>query len=170
MTKQFSFHEFAGIITPGALLIYFGNYILKNRFDITLFGIENAGESVFLIIVAYALGHIIHAIGNIFEQVIWKIYGGMPTNWLTKPPSPKQQLFDNADTQKILAKIHSKYDNVEGKDYGRNIYNLLYLMKNTGRIDIFNANYSLFRGLTVSILIITILCVISYKWYWSFIR
>lgn len=169
MTKQFSFYEFTGIITPGALLMYFANYILKNKFDINLFGIENVGESVFLIIVAYAVGHIIQALGNIFEQVIWKIYGGVPTSWLTKLPSPKQKLFDDTDTQKILEKIYSKYGKIEGKDYGKNVYNLLYLMKNTGRIDIFNANYSLFRGLTVSILIITILCIISYKWYWCFI-
>ena len=49
-------------------------------------------------------------------------------------------------------------------DYGRLSYNLIFLKEKTARIDIFNGNYSLFRGLSVSFLLITIMCGYFFSW------
>lgn len=170
MKKEFSLYDFAGIITPGITLIYFTNYILKDAFNLHFFDIDNIGESVFIFVIAYALGHIIHSIGNLLEQIVWKFFGGMPTSWLTNSTFWNHKLFDEYDKNKIIKFLYSEFGENPKKDYGKNVYNLLYLKGHTERIDIFSNNYSLFRGLAVSILIISLLIFTSYeKWYYGFI-
>ncbi|NUO01766.1 MAG: hypothetical protein HUU01_14265 [Saprospiraceae bacterium] len=155
MKKEFTFYEFAGLLVPGVVFIFFGNYMLKEHSPKGLFDFSNIGDSAISLIIAYAAGHLLLGVGNFFEKALWYFYGGMPTQWLTKPKSEKLLLFSPEDNQKVLDKIHSVFSQVDGKDYGRIIYNVLFLKKLTERIDIFNTNYSFFKGLTVSILLLS---------------
>lgn len=73
-------------------------------------------------------------------------------------------LFEQSLNQRIVEQVKKKFGN-DIEDYGRLTYNLLFQKDKTKRIDIFNGNYSLFRGLAVSFLIITVLC--SYYLIWQ---
>lgn len=164
MKKEFSFYEFVGILVPSTMFLFFTNSILKFAFNISVFDFEKVGDSTIFLIVAYGLGHILHSIGNILESIFWKIFKGNPTNWLTQSPRFVSPLFDEEETVKIKEKVWNKFGKIENKDYGRLVYTWLFNNGKTARIDIFNGNYSLLRGLTVSFILLSVLSVLYTNW------
>lgn len=166
MKKEFSFYEFAGILTPSVILLYFFNLILFQTYGTVLFEFSEIGESIVFLIIAYGLGQVLHSIGNIFESVIWWFFNGKPTQWLTKKPRFKQNLFDEHDTNEILSKLYKEFGEAEGKDYGRLAFTKIFTAEKTGRIDVFNGNYSLFRALSVCFLLLSLAMIwMCYDWW-----
>lgn len=157
MKKELSLYEFAGILIPSVILLFFTELLIEHAYHFKIIDFSTLGESIIFLTVAYGLGHVLHGIGNLLESLLWKIFGGMPTNWLTGKPRFKQKLFDERDTKQIIEKIYSVFGELKDKDYSQLIYTELFAKNLTSRIDIFNANYSLFRGLTVSFIILGIL-------------
>jgi hypothetical protein len=164
MKREFSFYEFVGILVPSTLLLFFTNSILEFAFKASLFDFAKIGDSFIFIIVAYGVGHILHSFGNLLETVLWKILNGIPTNWLTQKPRFFSPLFDEDDTSKIKEKLWQKFGKSENKDYGRLVYSWLFNKNITARIDIFNGNYSLFRGLSVCFILLAILSGVLISW------
>ncbi|MDP2209536.1 MAG: hypothetical protein Q8K98_12320 [Bacteroidota bacterium] len=164
MKKEFSFYEFVGILVPSVTLLFFTNTILQFALRIPLFDFGKLGDSAIFIVIAYGLGHILHSLGNLFETILWKLFNGIPTHWLTKKPRFAQTLFDEHETDKVKSKVFVKFGEVKEKDYGRLVYSWLFNKNLTARIDIFNGNYSLFRGLTICFLILTVLTALFISW------
>ena len=163
MKKEFSFYEFVGIIVPSVIFLYTAQLVIEFAYQKQIVDFGKIGETTIFIIVCYGFGHILQSLGSIFENGLWFIYGGMPTKWLSKKNTFGNTLFDNVLNQKILDKAKLKFgDGIS--DYGRLSYNLIFLKEKTARIDIFNGNYSLFRGLSVSFLLITIMCGYFFSW------
>jgi hypothetical protein len=163
MKKEFSFYEFVGIIVPSVIFLYSSQLIIEFSYQRQIVDFSKIGETTIFIVVCYGFGHILQSIGNVFENGLWYIYGGMPTEWLCKKNRFGNTLFDNPLNQKILDKAKLKFgDGIN--DYGRLSYNLIYLKDRTARIDIFNGNYSLFRGLSVSFLLIIFMCCYFFNW------
>src|SRR5580692_5546448 len=89
-----TFYEQVGIVIPGAvlmvgLLFYFpalNALVAKDGVTLGQFGI--------FLLLSYAAGHFIAAFGNVLEGVLWRLLGGMPSDWVTKQPpallSPQQ--------------------------------------------------------------------------------
>lgn len=163
MKKEFSFYEFVGILVPAVILLYGGQLIYEHVQQKQIVDFSKIGETAIFVVVCYGVGHIIQALGNIFESILWFIYGGMPTKWLTTKNRFGNLLFDDAQNQKISDKVKQKYG--EGvKDYGRLVYNFIFQNEKTARVDIFNGNYSLFRGLAISFLFLSIICGYYFDW------
>jgi len=169
MKKDFSLYEFAGILIPSVTLLFFSEVIIEHSFDLKIIDFSKLGESIIFLLIAYGIGHILHGLGNFLELLLWKLLGGMPTSWLTKKSRFGQRLLDDFETKKIVEKIYSEMGEAEEKDYGRLIYTKLFSKGLTSRIDIFNANYSLFRGLTVAFILIGFLSSSLLYWKYSLI-
>jgi hypothetical protein len=164
MKREFSFYEFVAILVPSAILLYAAQLILEYTYQKQIVDFGKIGETAIFIIICYGVGHIIQSLGNFYENIIWFVYGGMPAKWLTNKNKFNNYLFEQSLNQRIVEQVKKKFgDDIE--DYGRLAYNLLFQKDKTKRIDIFNGNYSLFRGLAVSFLIITALC--SYYLTWQ---
>lgn len=157
MKKELSLYEFAGVLIPSVILLFFTELLIKHAYHLAIIDFSKLGESIVFLAVAYGVGHVLHSIGNLLELLLWKIFGGMPTNWLTRKPRFKQKLLDKHDTKKTIEKIYKNFSESENKDYGQLVYTYLLAKNLTGKIDIFNANYSMFRGLTVAFVILGIL-------------
>lgn len=158
MKRDFSFYEFVGILIPGTVILYSLYLLLKLKGINVAVDISNFGESIIFLVLAYGIGHLMHAFGNFFEALIWTIFNGWPTNWITKKPRFSQYLFkDPNDEEKVREKLKHIFGESENKDYGRLAYSYLFNKKLTERVDIFSGNYSLFRGLSISFLILSIL-------------
>lgn len=163
MKKEFSFYEFVGIIVPSAIFLYSAQLIIEFAYQKQIVDFGKIGETAIFIIVCYGVGHILQSLGNVFESIVWFIYGGMPTKWLTTKNRLGNYLFDNSLNDKIRDKVKLQFgDGIT--DYGHLTYNFVFLKDKTARIDIFNGNYSLLRGLSVSFLLITILCGFYFNW------
>lgn len=163
MKKEFSFYEFVGIIVPSTILLYGTHLIFEFVYQRQIVDFGKIGETTIFIIVCYGVGHILQSLGNIFENVVWFIFGGMPTKWLTNKNRFGKTLFDEPLNQKIIEKVKQKFG-VGISDYGRLTYNLIFQKEKTARVDIFNGNYSLFRGLSISFLLLTIMCCYFFDW------
>jgi hypothetical protein len=127
MKKEFSFYEFVGILVPGVTLLFFSEIIIELGYNKTIIDFSKFGESIVFLIIAYGVGHILQAVGNIFEILFWKIFGSMPLQWLTKKNRFVIKLFDLEQTEKIKTKIFQQFGEKSSKDYGRDVYNWLSL-------------------------------------------
>lgn len=168
MKKEFSFYEFVAVLVPSAILLYAVQLILEYAYQKQIVDFGKIGETAIFVIICYGVGHIIQSLGNFYENIVWFVYGGMPAKWLTHKNKFNNYLFEQSLNQRIVEQVKNKFgDDIE--DYGRLTYNLLFQKDKTKRIDIFNGNYSLFRGLAVSFLIITALCLYYLTWQLSLV-
>jgi hypothetical protein len=153
--KSFDFYEFAGVLTPGAVVLYVVSRIspevapfIEGK-DFTL------GDLGLFVILAYVAGHLVQAFGNLVERALWKPLGGVPTNWLLQK---RQELL----SQKQLTALPEKVKNLTGvildkpitdlsaKDWfpiTRQIYAAVSVAGRAQRVDTFNGNYGMFRGI-----------------------
>jgi len=79
--EKLSFYDQVGIITPGAVFLFGMMFYRPELRDVfAKESVSIGGFGVFLII-SYAAGHLLAALGNIIENLYWKWKGGMPSNW-----------------------------------------------------------------------------------------
>jgi hypothetical protein len=79
MTRNFDFYEYAGIIIPGTVLVMALVWLFpESRAFFSKEGVT-LGELGLFVIIAYAAGQLVQAIGNGLEWVWWKLCGGMPS-------------------------------------------------------------------------------------------
>jgi hypothetical protein len=169
MKKDFSFYEFVGIIVPSVILIFCCGFLYELTSGKAPVNLLSLGEAVVFIILAYGIGHIIQIFGGIFEVLVWKILRGWPTGWLTKEPRFGLKLLEEEDATMVRNKLYQHFKKVAGKNYGKDAYNYLVIKQLTSRADIFNANYSLFRGLAVVFLAVGIYASCLAEWKYSVI-
>ena len=109
MNRSLSFYEFAGIIVPSIILLFFCNLLLAQTREIEVIDFSKIGESIIFLIISYGFGHLLHAVGNGFENVVWWVAGGKPSKWLLKKNSFGKSLFDADLTNKIKQKLHGEF-------------------------------------------------------------
>lgn len=160
MKKEFSFYEFTGTVIPGSTLILglaFAHYPLLDFLMGEKFG---AGHLGLFIVASYIAGQLVQGIGNLLEKLLW-VFRGMPSTWIRRNNPPylsdaqtkrlREVLttllghevgpLENLDTRACLAITGQLYSKLEKE--GRN-----------QRIDIFNGNYGLFRGIASALLVL----------------
>ena len=80
--KNLSFYEQAGIVVPGSVLLFGLLLIYPDLSHIfAKDGITVGGLGIFVLL-SYAAGHLVAALGNILEAILWWPFGGMPSNWM----------------------------------------------------------------------------------------
>lgn len=156
--KKLSFYEQVGIVVPGSVLL-FGLLLLQPDLR-ALFakdGVTVGGFGIFVLI-AYATGHLVAALGNVMETVLWAPFGGMPSNWVVRADSrllTAQQLA----LLETLVRTRLRLDIAAVVGMPRNSWNRVFqqlyrdvLSNGAGRVETFNGNYGLNRGLAASTL------------------
>jgi len=107
------------------------------------------------------LGHLLAAVGNALEAIFWNIAaGGMPTDWVTKANGTS--LLSSWQIDALEAKVEARFGSKVGKIPGmdrkswfpisRQIYADVVKNGKPERIDTFNGNYGLNRGLAAATL------------------
>lgn len=174
--KELSFYEQAGLLLPGAILL-FGLLLLIPELK-PLFvdgGITIGGLGLFLLI-AYALGHLVAAGGNLMEAVMWLPAGGKPTSWVRNPR--RTRLLTPSQHEALVAKVNARLglrlDAIRGltKREWEGHFGLLYrdVLKagDCPRLETFNGNYGLNRGLAAAL--VTLMVVAAARqpenWLW----
>jgi hypothetical protein len=111
-------------------------------------------------------------IGNGLESVFWKLFGGMPTDWVTKTDkisllSPQQ--IDLVEV-KVKSRLGINIDKLRGLDgkvwwpISRQIYADVGNNGKPERIDTCNGNYGLNRGLSAAC--VALACVAASQLQW----
>jgi hypothetical protein len=169
MKKDFDFYEFAGIIVPGVVVIM--GFVITiswgNQGQLKKFAELSAGSLGLGIILAYAAGHLVQSVGNLIENIWWWIEGGRPTDWVRsgkhKIVSAQQHALLQDRVRQIIDDNSFNLDSSVGKNQWhaitRQLYAAVEAANKAKRVDVFNGNYGLCRGIATSLL--TILCFLS---------
>lgn len=167
MNRTFDFYEYAGIIVPGAILTLGFLWLFPE--GRVLFSKEGAtfGELGLLIIAAYAAGQLIQGIGNWIEWAWWKMCGGFPSRrvlsgHLLSAEQHKRAIEALRNDGKITADV-STHSPSECMAIVREVYSVVAAAGKTARIDVFNGNYGLLRGLVASFLVLLIVAFVLAK-------
>lgn len=167
--KQFDFYQIAGVIAPGIVVIAGGALLfLPEKGNLELFTNLSVGSFGLSLILSYAVGQLLQTIGNAVEWVFWKLCGGMPTDWVR---TGKKQLIDTAQLVLLQKRVKlilndSKFSfnaTTEKSWYAvtRQIYAAVSSSKRSARIDVFNGNYGLCRGIAAGFIVLFVGMVVT---------
>ncbi|MDD1779201.1 MAG: hypothetical protein LUQ65_13625, partial [Candidatus Helarchaeota archaeon] len=125
------------------------------------------GLGIFIIL-SYAAGQLTQAIGNALESIWWRVWGGFPTDWvrigkgdlLAKPQiiAIEEQLLQKLELQGPISL--KDISSTDWLSITRQMYVAISAYSRSGRIDMFNGNYGLNRGIAAAFLILALLTVI----------
>jgi hypothetical protein len=164
MNKALSFHEQTGIVIPGAALV-FALLFFFPEFRALFFsdGVSIGGLGLFLLI-SYAAGHLAAALGNVLEAFLWPLLGGRPSSWVVKENctllAPEQ--INSLETL-IKQRLRLEIPAVRGMNpkqwlpISRQIHADVMSNGKPARIEGFNGNYGLNRGLAAALLALVLI-------------
>lgn len=172
--KQFDFYEFAGIVMPGAILLAGLTQTVPAVAAVITVKDISLGDLGLFMILAYAAGHLVQTAGNLIEWLWWWI-PGMPTDW---PRSNRGHLLSATQRDLLQEQIPTKLGlsapfslaNMDAKSWfaiTRQIYAAVAGGGRAARIDTFNGNYGLNRGLAASLLALAVVVLIHDRNNWS---
>jgi len=148
--KEFSFYDFAGVVAPGALVLFGLSLLVPDTPNLgSLPQIQLGGLGVFAAL-AYVTGQLTQAVGNLIESLYWRPWGGMPSAWIRSGDllSPKQ--YERLGV--VLAPVVGATTpaGMDGKHWfsvTREVYAAVSQAKRADRVDVFNGIYGLTRGI-----------------------
>lgn len=174
--KSFDFYEFTGILVPGAITLV-AILLLFPPARTSVFSSDlTVGDLGLFVVLAYAAGHLTQAVGNGVEWVFWKVLREMPTDWVRTRAHP---LLADAQIQALQTKLSSELNvqtTIDGNTLSsgawysitRQIYAAVAAQSRNSRVDIFNGNYGLNRGIASALLIgLVLLLFVHGLSYWQ---
>jgi len=168
--KTFDFYEFTGVLTPGAVVLYFVSRICPETAPFIEATNLTLGDLGLFVILAYVAGHIVQALGNVVERLYWKPFGGVPTDWILKERQPllaQQQVEALPDKLKEITGITlgKPLADVANKNWfpiTRQIYASVSAAGRSQRVDTFNGNYGMFRGIASAFILCAVLNMLTH--------
>lgn len=168
--KNFDAYEFIGIIAPGAvvavaIMLAFPavtEHVLSKQFSLGSLGI--------FVIISFVLGHLVAAVGNIYEAGMFAITGGMPTARVRKQT---QKVISSSQRCRVEEGVRARQgidfslESVSDRDWysiTREIYADVAAGGHNARIDSFNRQYGLLRGIASSLFVVTVWLTIT-EWH-----
>ena len=164
MKREFDFYEFAGVILPGTMVIFFIAIFSQTFKSVLIGGKFDLGELGIFVLLAYIAGHLVQAVGNIWEPVFWKLQGGIPTSWVRNDDQELISVQQVALMKKLIPerlKLDlpfqlSQIPASRWRSITAQMYAAVQGASRSKRIDAFNGNYGLMRGIASGFLLIGI--------------
>jgi hypothetical protein len=156
--RGFDFYEIVGVLVPGSILLV-GISILYPQIRLSSQDTGVAvGEFGIFTLLAYGAGHLVQAIGNGLEWTWWRLWGGLPSDWIKYAAHP---LLSESQRTTLLSQISQKLCITVPSDpavlnaaswFGitRQMYAAVAGVGRSQRIDTFNATYGLSRGIAAA--------------------
>ena len=159
---KFDAYEYIGVIVPGSILIATISLLYPDMTPVFKESLS-LGDLGFILVLSFVAGHLVQAGGNLYEGLVWAPTGGMPTGW---PAKEKSRLLSDNQLTRLEQKMEtdlgtSRSALSNGRGPMREIYVRIRQDGNINRIEKFNRNYGLMRGIAVAFLISAILVAIT---------
>jgi hypothetical protein len=158
MNRTFDFYEYAGVIIPGAVVVLALLWLFPEARP--LFAKEGGvtfGELGIFVIVAYATGQLVQGIGNAIEWIWSKITGGMPSSRVFDgdyfAPDQYRRLVELLQTR-LQIQNPSDLRPHDRRAVVREVYAYVLGAGKMARVDTFNGNYGLLRGLCAAFVVV----------------
>ena len=168
MNRTFDFYEYAGYIIPGSVLLLGFLWLFPEQH--ALFTKEGVtfGELGLFVIVAYAAGQLVQAIGNYIEWT-WSKLAGYPSQKLIAGA-----YLTHEQHKRLTEILHtsfgithpSKVTLSEARSVTREAYAVVLSAGKAARVDTFNGNFGLMRGVAAAVLVLFVAAAILAKSPW----
>ena len=170
--KKLTFYEQVGIVIPGAVLLFGLLFFFPSLKELLAKDGVSLGQLGIFVLLSYAAGHLIAAAGNLMENLLWWPLGGMPSSWITKQ---KTSLVSEEQRARLPAKIRARLgitvpntiaelDRKRWNSISRQIYSDIERNGKRNRIETFNGNYGLNRGLAAGCLVLAGVAFVLADW------
>lgn len=153
--KPIDAYEYVGVIAPGAVVAI--GLLLQWPSLVSTFTSKelSLGALGVFLICAFVLGHLVQAVGNLVEMVVYAPFGGMPTERALRGTS---SLISENQRTRVLEKVFGAGPTADAvaqtkrwSSIVREIYAEIAAAGHATRIDAFNRNYGLLRGIAASL-------------------
>lgn len=168
--QKLDYYEFLGYLAPGAAFL-FGIGRLYPDFMGSVSGSGfTLGDMGIFVVLSYVAGQAVQAIGNYVEWAWWKCWGGWPSDW---PRSGRHRLLSPEQVALLPPRISTLLGGEpkrEPKDFDAKgwqsvvsqIGAALKAANRAERLEVFNGNYGLCRGLFSGLLVLLALSLFEY--------
>ena len=153
-----NFYEFTGIVIPGSVTLVGLGYLFDlGNLDVLLTPRDFGSLGVHLIL-AYVAGHLIQAVGNAIEAGYWRLWKGMPTDWpivrakYNDFPSARDTIY-SLTNHEVPAGTQEEQLQQWRPLVGR-VRSSIYASGRAARLEVFNGNYGMFRGLLAAVVVL----------------
>ncbi len=171
MTKFISAYEYGAVIGPGALLLYGVMLMAPQSASMLNSSGLTLGDLGVFVLLSFVIGHVVQAVGNVLESIIWRVSGGWPTQRILmgRAIGKSNRLSDaQRDAIRLSLARALRYDVSFGDDaswdvLSRAMYAQVSKAARAARIDSFNRTYGMLRGVTVVLLGLSIASLILGK-------
>jgi hypothetical protein len=159
--RQFSFYEQIAILIPGTVflvaiaLICAPDLVDPSKVDLGGFGL--------LVVIGYGAGHLMAAIGNLLETAFWRLFGGMPSDWVVKADPG---IISAAQVTALQSQLRSRLSvdlpsitGMQASEWSK-CFRQLYAdvrAHRPGLVETFNGNYGMSRGLASALLAVLLI-------------
>jgi hypothetical protein len=169
--KKLTFYEQVGIVIPGSMLLFGLLFFFPTLKELLAKDGISIGQLGIFILLSYAAGHLIAALGNFGENIFWWFFGGIPSDWVI---NEKTSLISEEQRvrlpDKLKARLGITVAKIAGMDrkqwfpISRQIYADVDRNGKRDRIETFNGNYGLNRGLSAGCLVLACIAFLSGNW------
>lgn len=158
--KQFSLYDILGVLAPGMVLTMGIIALYPDTIKVIPNKEFSLGDLGIVVLVSYVAGNLVAALGNLLEIPYWRFFGGQHTDLARRNNAqviPVRQMVA-VEVRLRGAGILKAEENTAGLTYGewrgitRQIYAYVGARKMTQRIDTFNAQYGMNRGIAAGFL------------------
>jgi hypothetical protein len=128
-----------------------------------------AGNLGIFLILAYMSGSLVQAVGNLIEWLWWKLWKGVPTDWVR---TGRATFLSEAQTKELENRISaqlnlhgsielSQLNQQEWHALTRQIHAEVAALERSQRLELFTATYGLNRGLMSALLLVCAIVVVQ---------
>jgi len=169
--KTFDFYEFAGVLCPGVVALFSASVIFPRFSPFVRDQSISVGTLGLFVVLSYVAGHLVQALGNLLEPLIWRLFGGTPTDWVrTRRRTLLTDQQNAAVEERIKIQTGKPLSSTTQNEWHSAVRSIYAAVANSGhaaRIDVFNGNYGLFRGLATAFLLSAVSILVSPLFRWS---
>jgi hypothetical protein len=165
----FDSYEAAGVVVPGASLLL-GLWWL---FPTSVHGLDWKDVSIgglgIFAVAAFCVGHVLQAPANVAMDIIWSARG-RPTERMRKQGGGLADAQVALIPGKVAELLHLSSVPDDDRQWHAVVSQLAAVIANAGRaarLDKFNGNFGLFRGLTGSLSVLTVVGLTQHQWWFS---
>ena len=171
--KKLSFYEQVGVVTPGSVFLFGLMFYMPELKEVfAKDGFSVGGLGVFVII-SYATGHLLAALGNGIANLYWHLNNGMPSNWIVGKSPRLLQTSQIAKIEELTAArlglVLPPFAEMTKETWFpifRQIYSDVEKNGKPSRGDTFNGIYGLNRGLCAAALSLSVVIIIRSQTQW----
>lgn len=163
--KEFNLYDILGVLAPGAVVTVGLTTIFPETSPILSKDSLSAGELGLFVLISYVIGNLVAGLGNFVEAAYWKLHGGWPTDRARRTNGKVlelreiEALQDKLRIQGVIKQTET-LEALPDKDWfaiTRRMYTALAVAGTSRRVDIFNAQYGMNRGIAAGFVILIVL-------------